>query len=156
TNARVHIFNGSGATSDEIYDLHGGELVAQTMYYESGIPTTYIAPGSNGSMVLDVGRLAGNPGTLDTSSFNGNLTMIGIGDIGSSGNNSTGPRTFGPNTLLLGYVFGWLPQDSAMPTFTGAPYAMWMPRQNQGGGSVLVPEQAAGVDDPNAYLRDHL
>jgi hypothetical protein len=156
SNARVHIFNGAGSTSDLMYELHGGELVSQTMYYESAIPTTYVAPGSSGTLVLDSGRLSGNPGTLDTSSFNGSLTFIGIGDIGSAGNAATGPRVFGPNTLLLGYVFGWLPQDSAMPTFSGPPYAMWLPRQNQGGGTVLVPEQAAGVDDEAAFLRDHL
>jgi len=156
TNARVHIFNGAGAASDEIYELHGGELVAQTMYYESSIPTTYIAPGSSGTLVLDTGRLAGNPGTLDTSSFSGSLTMIGIGDIGASGNPTpAGSRVFGPNTLLLGYIFGWLPLDASMPTFTGAPYAMWLPRQNQGGGSVLVSEQSAGVDD-QAQFREHL
>jgi hypothetical protein len=33
---------------------------------------------------------------------------------------------------------------------------MWLPRQNQGGGTLLVPEQAAGVDDEGAYLREHL
>jgi hypothetical protein len=156
SNARVHIFNGAGSTSDVMYELHGGELVSQTMYYESAIPSTYVAPGSSGTLVLDSGRLSGNPGTLDTSSFNGSLTFIGIGDIGSSGNPKSGPRNFGPNTLLLGYVFGWLPQDTAMPTFTGAPYAMWLPRQNQGGGSVLVQEQAAGVGDEAGFLRDHL
>jgi hypothetical protein len=155
--ARVRIFNGAGSTSDEIYELHNGELVAETMYYESAIPTTYIVPGSSGRLVLDSGRLSGNPGTLDTSSFSGNLTLSGIGDIGSSGSSPTpGPRVFGPNILLLGYVFGWLPQDAALPTFMGTPYAMWLPRQNQGGGTVLVPEQASGVDDQAEYLRDHL
>ncbi|MBV9597052.1 MAG: hypothetical protein JOZ87_09310, partial [Chloroflexi bacterium] len=157
TNARVHIFNGAGATSDEIYELHGGELVAQTMYYESAIPTTYIAPGSSGTLILDTGRLAGNPGLLDTSSFSGSLTLIGIGDIGASGNPMPpNSRVFGPNTLLLGYVFGWLPTDSALPTFTSGPYAMWLPRQNQGGGSVSVAEQAAGVDDQAQFQREHL
>jgi hypothetical protein len=157
TNARVHVFNGAGSTSDEIYELHGGELVVQTMYYESAIPTTYIAPGSSGTLVLDTGRLAGNPGLLDTSSFTGSVTLIGIGDIGASGNPlPPGSRVFGPNTLLLGYIFGWLPTDSALPTFTGGPYAMWLPRQNQGGGSVLVPEQSAGVDDQAQFLREHL
>jgi hypothetical protein len=155
SNARVHIFNGAGSTSDVMYELHGGELVSQTMYYESNIPTTYVAPGSSGTLVLDAGRLSGNPGTLDTSSFNGSLTFIGIGDIGSAGNPG-GPRVFGPNTLLLGYVFGWLPSDSGMPTFSGPPYAMWLPRQNSGGGTVLVGEQAAGVDDQASFLRDHL
>jgi hypothetical protein len=155
-NARVHVFNGAGSTSDVMYELHGAELISQTMYYESSIPTTYIAPGSSGTLVLDSGRLSGNPGTLDASSFSGSLTLIGIGDIGSSGNTTSGPRVFPPNTLLLGYVFGWLPQDSAMPSFAGAPYAMWMPRQNQGGGTVLVPEQSAGVDNESAFLRDHL
>ncbi len=156
SNARVHIFNGAGSTSDVMYELHGGELVSQTMYYESNIPTTYIAPGSSGTLVLDSGRLSGNPGTLDASSFSGSLTLIGIGDIGSSGNATSGPRVFGANTLLLGYVFGWLPQDSAMPTFATAPYAMWLPRQNQGGGSVLVSEQAAAIDDQASFMRDHL
>jgi hypothetical protein len=33
---------------------------------------------------------------------------------------------------------------------------MWLPRQNQGGGSVLVPEQTSGVDDQAEYLREHL
>jgi hypothetical protein len=159
SNARVHIFNGAGAESDEIYELHAGELVVQTMYYESGIPTTYIAPGSSGNLILDSGRIAGNPGTLDTSNFTGSLTLIGIGDIGASGNsgnNNSGRRVFGPNTLLLGYIFGWLPDDAAMPTFTAAPYAMWLPRQNNGGGTVPVEEQAAGIADPSQYLRDHL
>jgi hypothetical protein len=156
SNARVHIFNGAGSASDELYELYGGELVAQTMYYESNIPTTYIAPGSNGTLVMDSGRLSGNPGTLDSSSFSGSLTLIGIGDIGSSGNTTSGPRVFGANTLLLGYVFGWLPQDASMPTFSAPPYAMWLPRQNQGGGTVLVAEQAAGIDDEAAFLREHL
>jgi hypothetical protein len=156
SSARVHIFNGAGSTSDEVYDLHGGELVAQTMYYESAIPTTYIAPGSSGALVLDAGRLAGYPGTLDTSSFSGSLTLIGIGDIGASGNPTPGVRVFGPNTLLLGYIFGWLPLDAAMPVFTSPPYAMWLSRLNNQGGSVLVPEQAAGFDDQAKYLRDHL
>ena len=57
---------------------------------------------------------------------------------------------------MLGYIFGWLPLDASMPTFTGAPYAMWLPRQNQGGGSVLVSEQSAGVDDQAQFLREHL
>ena len=43
SNARVHIFNGAGSTSDVMYELHGGELISQTMYYESAIPTTYVA-----------------------------------------------------------------------------------------------------------------
>ena len=83
--------------------------------------------------------------------------MIGIGDIGASSNPTpAGPRNFGPNTLLLGYIFGWLPQDASLPTFTSAPYAMWLPRQNQGGGSVLVAEQSAGIDDQAQFLREHL
>ena len=43
-----------------------------------------------------------------------------------------------------------------MPTFATAPYAMWLPRQNQGGGSVLVSEQAAAIDDQASFMRDHL
>jgi hypothetical protein len=36
------------------------------------------------------------------------------------------------------------------------PYAWWVPRQVDGAGSKRAPEQAAGIADPQQYLRDHL
>ena len=153
TNARAHVFNGAGSSSDTMYELHGGEVVSQTMYYESNIPTTIVAPGSSGTLVLDNGKLDARPGKLDTSSFSGLFSLI---DMNAQANVS---RTFGPNSLVVGLQFGRVesPSDDAQPTFTGAPFALWLPRLNDGkGGTRYAPEQMGGVDDPDQFLRDHL
>jgi hypothetical protein len=136
-----------------MYELHGGELVSQTMYYESTISTTVVAPGSNGTLVLDNGKLAANPGKLDTSSFSGLFTLLNMNA------QEKVSRTFGPNSLVLGLQFGRVqpPSDDAQPNFTGGPYALWQPRLNDGkGGTHYVNEQMGGVDDPDQFFRDHL
>jgi hypothetical protein len=153
TNARVHVFNGAGSGSDLIYDLHGGELVAQTMYYESGYPTSLVGAGNTGTLVLDVGSFNSVQAAIDMSSFRGLFTLNGIGS--TSAGTSPGPRIFGPNSLLLGYHYGWV-GDDAPPIFTGQPYALWLPRHNNGGGADFVDEQEAGIADRKQFLRDHL
>src|SRR5262249_40425988 len=143
--------NSAGAASDQIYDLRGGEIVSQTEYYESNIGTTFVAPNSTGTLVLDSGRLSARPGTLDTSSFSGTLTLVNFGTAEHSS------RVFGSNALVLGFQFGWGPQDADPPTFSGQPYAFWEPRHNNGaGGTELVAEQSAGVADEAQFLRDHV
>jgi hypothetical protein len=153
TDAKVHIYNGAGSGSDAIYDLHGGELVAETMYYEgnpSGVSTALVTPNSSGTLVLDIGSFNATQGTVDTSTFGGLFTLNGIGAV------ANGHRVFGPNSLVMGFDFGSA-ADTTAPTFTGAPYALWLPRHNHGDGSAdLVPEQSAGVADESQFLRDHM
>jgi hypothetical protein len=151
TNARMHIFNGAGSASDVMYEVHSGELVSQTMYYESRIPTTFVMPGSSGTLVLDGGKIGGNPGKLDTSDFNGTFTLLNTGTAQNVHNR------FGSNSLVLGYQFGWGDSDRTSPTFSGGPFGFWEPRHNNGkGGTDLADEVSAGVPDENQYLRDHL
>lgn len=151
SNAKVHVFNGAGSASDQMYDLRGGELVAQTMYYESKIATLFVAPHSSGTLVLDSGRVHANPGIIDTSTFDGSLTLLNFGTA------ERVSRMFGPNTLALGFQFGWGPSNAELPTFTSAPYALWAPRHNDGkGGTAIIPEQSAGVADEAQFLRDHV
>ena len=153
TDAKVHIYNGAGSGSDAIYDLHGGELVAETMYYEgnpSGVSTALVTPNSSGTLVLDIGSFNPVQGMLDTSTFRGLFTLNGVGAV------ANGRRLFGPNSLVMGFDFGSA-ADTTAPTFTGAPYALWLPRHNRGSGAAdLVPEQSAGIADESQFLRDHM
>jgi hypothetical protein len=149
--ARVRIFNSAGAASDQIFDLREGEVITQTQYYEAAMPTTFVAPDSSGTLVLDSGRFSARPGTLNTSTFNGLFTMTNFGMAEHSS------RIFGPNSLVLGFQFGWGPDDAEPPRFSGPPYALWAPRHNNGkGGSNLASEQADGIVDKADYLRQHL
>lgn len=151
SSARLHVFNAAGSASDEIYELHSGELVAQTVYYESRIPTAFVAPGSNGTLVLDTGRLGASPGVLDTTGFSGQLTVLNMGTT------QNGSNRFGPESLVLGFQFGWGAADSDPPSFTGAPFAFWAPRHNNGrGGTDYAAEQSAGIPDEQQYLIQHL
>lgn len=151
--SRVHIFNGAGSASDELYAVRAGEVVAQTRYYEanpSGASTQLVAPDSSGTLVLDVGSFAATRGSIDTSTFSGLMT---INALAASAN---GARTFGPNSLVMGYDFGWRDDDNP-PTFTAAPFALLLPRHNNGaGGTEARPEQVAGMSDLNQFMREHL
>jgi hypothetical protein len=46
--------------------------------------------------------------------------------------------------------------EAVVPTFTGAPYALWLPRRSNTLGSDIVPEQQSGVSDSAQFMRDHL
>lgn len=158
SEARLHIFNGDGADSDAIYELHGGELIAETMFYQggvhNGIPDRLIAPNSSGTMVLDIGNFASSGGIIDASTFNGLLTINGFGEGPNTQPGHQPARAFGANTLLMGFDFGWA-NDSAPPTFSAQPYLFWLPRRNNGGGSDMAPESSAGVADAADFLRSH-
>jgi hypothetical protein len=121
------------------------------MYYESKITTAFVAPHSSGTLVLDSGRVHANPGIIDTTTFNGSLTLLNFGTAESVS------RSFGPNTLALGFQFGWGPTNAEPPTFASPPYALWAPRHNNGkGGTTIIPEQSAGVADDAQFMRDHI
>jgi hypothetical protein len=65
------------------------------------------------------------------------------------------PREFGPNSLILGYDFGWV-NDADPPTFSGPPYALWLPRHSNGGGSDVAPERQEGISEAGDFMREHL
>jgi hypothetical protein len=153
TASVLHIFNGAGSASDELYSLQRAEIVAETRYYEAnpgGVSSRLVAPNSSGRLVIDSGSFAPNLGTVDTSTFNGMLTINGLGAT------AHGPRVFGPNSLVMGYDFGWR-DDTVPPTFTGQPYALLLPRHNNGsGGTDRASDSIGGVSDLAQYMRDHL
>jgi hypothetical protein len=152
-NSTLHIFNGAGASSDQMYELHGGEIVADTRYYEGspggGVTPALVAPSSNGTLVLDQGSFNPSKATLDTSTFSGLFTMI---DIIST---ASGTRTFGANSLVLGLDFGSV-NDAAPPKLIDGPSAVWLARHSDRGGSEPVAEQVLGLADEAQFLRDHL
>jgi hypothetical protein len=156
TNAKLHIFNGAGSGSDQMYDVRGGgELVSQTVYFENdGGATNVLVPNGSGTLVMDAGRWSANPGSLDTSTFNGNLTITNYA-IANPGFTTK----LGANTFVMGFVFGWN-TDPGCPTFAGSPYAFWFGRHNTGTGgtdlSACSAESSVGVSDPDQFMRDHL
>ena len=157
TNARIHIFNGAGAGSDAVYEVHAGELVSQTHYLEgspNGAPATLVAPNTSGTLTLDAGNFAPNSGGIDTTTFSGLFTLTNFSNT-LSGNGSASARQFGPNSLVLGLSYGSA-SDAIAPSFSGGPYALWMPRRANTDGSDLVNEQQAGVADSTQFLHDHL
>jgi hypothetical protein len=56
---------------------------------------------------------------------------------------------------VLGLFYG-SPTDATPVTFSGGPYALWLPRRTNTNGSDTVPEQQAGIADSVQFLRDHL
>jgi len=158
SNARLHIFNGAGAGSDAVYQVLGGELVSQTHYYEGnpgGAPSTLVAPGSRGTLVLDAGNYAPTWGGIDTSSFVGLFTMTNYSNTLGINSTSLTARKFGPNSLVMGFAYG-SPTEGRAPTFTGAPYALLLPRRANSSGSDLVSEQLSGVTNKREFIRQHL
>ena len=150
TNARLHIFNGAGANSDVLYELHRGELIAQSMFFQGeadgGTRERLMAPGSSGTLVLDIGNFASEGGIVDTTTFRGSLTLIGLAEGRNTSEGQTPARAFGPNSLVMGYVFGW-GDDAMPPRFAAPPYAFLLGRHNNGqGGTDLVnaQDQVAG------------
>jgi hypothetical protein len=145
--ARASIFNGA-LGADTLYDVRdNSQLIAETVYEEglSQRPVSVLAAGGSGTVVLDSARLQSyTPGTFDASSFVGPVT---IDNVSSRGIAFRG----GANFLGLGVV-----SDSGTLDDSTAPYAWWEPRQTVGAGSRSAAEQAAGVADPQQYLRDHL
>jgi hypothetical protein len=158
SSARLHIFNGAGAGSDAIYELHAGELVSQTHYFEGnpgGSPAALVVPGSSGTLVLDAGNFAPTFGGIDTSTFRGLFTLTNFGNTLPGDSTALTARQFGPNSLVMGLFYG-SPAEATPPTFTGAPYALWLPRRINTQGSDLVADQQAGIPDEAQFMRDHL
>jgi hypothetical protein len=158
SSARLHIFNGAGAGSDAMYQLNGGELVSETHFFEGnpgGAPATLVVPGSNGTLALDSGNFSPAWGGIDTSTFSGLFTMINFNNTLSGDSTALTARQFGPNSMVLGLFYG-SPTEGITPTFTGAPFALWLPRRTNTLGSDIVPEQQAGVSDPAQFMRDHM
>jgi hypothetical protein len=162
TNGRLHIFNGAGANSDVVYELHRGELIAEGMFFQGdadgGTRERLIAPGSNGTLVLDIGNFASEGGIVDTTTFRGLLTLIGLAEGRNTSEGQTPIRAFGPNSLVIGYDFGW-GDDATPPRFSGQPYAFLLGRHNNGqGGTDLAnsQDQVAGVNDVSQFVQQHL
>ncbi len=162
TGARLHIFNGAGANSDVEYEVHQGELVSEGMFFQGaadgGTRERLVAPGSSGSLVLDTGLFASDGGIVDTATFHGLVTLIGMSEGPNTQAGQHPARVFGPNTLLLSYDFGWT-NDDTPPTFSGAPYAFLLGRHNTGqGGTDLnnAQEHTAGVTDVSQFIQQHL
>ncbi len=159
SNARLHIFNGAGAGSDAVYELHNGELVSETHYFEGspggGSPATLVVPGSNGTMVLDSGNFAPTVGGIDTSTFRGLFTLTDFSNTLAGNSSALTARQFGPNSLVLGLGYG-SPPEGTPPTMTGAPSGLWLPRRANTQGSDLVPEQETGISNAAQFMRDHL
>jgi hypothetical protein len=158
SNARLHIFNGAGAGSDAMYELHGGEIVSQTHYSEgnpSGSPATLVAPNSSGTLVIDGGSFAPTWGGIDTSTFSGLFTLTNFTNSLSGNSTTLTARRFGKNSLVMGLSYG-SPTEAAPPTFSGTPYALWLPRRANTHGSDLVAERQTGISDAVQFTRDHL
>jgi hypothetical protein len=158
SGARLHIFNGAGAGSDAVYELHRGEIVSQTHYFEGnpgGSPATLVVPGSNGTLVIDGGNFAPSIGGIDTSTFSGLFTLANFSHTLAGNSTALTARVFGPNSLVLGLSYGSA-TEGTHPTFAGAPYALWLPRRGNATGSDLASEQQAGVSDAAQFMRDHL
>jgi hypothetical protein len=158
SNARLHVFNGAGAGSDAVYELHGGELVSETHYFEGnpgGAPATLVAPGSSGTLVLDSGNFAPTIGGVDTSTFNGLFTLTNYTNTLAGNSTALTARRFGPNSMVLGFSFG-SPTEATPPSFTAGPFALWMPRRANSSGSDIVAEQQAGFADAGQFMHDHL
>ncbi len=162
TNARLHIFNGAGANSDVEYEVHQGELVSKGMFFQGaadgGTRERLVAPGSSGTLVLDTGLFASDGGIIDTSTFRGLVTLVGMSEGPNTQAGQRPMRVFGPDTLLLSYDFGWT-DDAAAPRFTRPPYAFLLGRHNTGqGGTDLAnaQEQTAGVTDVSQFMQQHL
>jgi hypothetical protein len=151
--ATLRVFNAAGAGSTSMYSLAGGELVSETVYYESNVPTNFIAGGSNGTLVLDSGKVQAK--SVDTSQF-GAGSMASLLNIFTTGQVQV---SFGQNALALGFAYGSQGAGQplpAEPSFGDGQHALWLPRSNAGGGSRLRDERAALTTDDESYLRDHL
>jgi hypothetical protein len=114
-----------------------------------------LTPGSSGTLVLDSGNFSPTFGGIDTSTFTGLFTLTNFGNTLALNSTALTARQFGPNSLVMGLFYGSASEATA-PTFTSAPYALWLPRRSNAQGSDLVPEQQAGVNDPAQFMRDHL
>jgi len=143
----VTIFNGA-LGADTLYDVRDNStLVAETIYAEatSQRPVSVLAPGGSGQLVLDAGKLHSyTPGNFDASTFSGQVTVDNMGTSGIA-------FKAGADFLGLGVV-----SDTGTVQATTAPFAWWEPRQTDGSGTKASAEQAAGIADPQQYLRDHL
>jgi hypothetical protein len=148
TNGGVlHIFNGSACCSTgAMYDAQSGStIVSQNMYSEAGAPTQLVAPNGNGTVVADVGKVAGKSGTAaNTSSFTGVSVLQNL--LGMDG----APLVGGANSLLFGNT------SSSDPTGASTSFLNWGARHDAGGGATAeVGEKSAGVTDPTAFVRSH-
>jgi len=158
SDARLHIFNGAGAASDAMYQLAGGEIVSLTHYYEGnpgGAPSTLVAPRSSGTLVLDGGSFAPVWGGIDTSTFVGLFTLTNFTNTLANNSTSLTARRFGPNSLVMGLSYG-SPTEGTSPSFSGSPYALWMPRRSTSSASEAMPERQSGFTDRNQFMREHL
>jgi hypothetical protein len=159
SSARLHVYNGAGAASDALYELHNGEIISETHYFEGnpggGSPATLVVPGSSGTLVVDSGNFAPTVGGIDTSTFRGLFTLINFSNTLAGDSTALTARKFGPNSLVMGLFYG-SPTEATPPTFMSAPYALWLPRRTNAHGSDLVGEQQAGISDAAQFLRDHL
>jgi hypothetical protein len=156
--ARLHVFNGAGASSDAIYEVHNGELISETHYFEgnpANAPATLVVPGSSGTLVLDGGNFAPIIGGIDTSTFSGLFTLTNFGNTLGGDSAALSARRFGPNSLVMGFFYGSRTEGTA-PSFAGPPYVLWQPRRGNTGGSDRIDEQQAGVSDTTQFMRDHL
>jgi hypothetical protein len=162
TAAKLRVFNGAGANSDVEYEVHQGELVAESVFFQGeadgGTPERLVAPGSSGTLVLDTNLFASDGGIVDTRSFHGLLTLLNASEGHNTPDGQTPARAFGPNSLVLSYEYGWT-DDATPPSFTRAPYAFLLGRHNTGqGGTDLAnsQEQVAGVGDLSQFIQQHL
>ncbi|MBV9328285.1 MAG: hypothetical protein JO352_31605 [Chloroflexi bacterium] len=162
TAARLHVFNGAGANSDVEYEVHQGELVAEGMFFQGeadgGTPERLVAAGSSGTLVLDTNLFASDGGIVDTTSFRGLLTLVNTSEGHNTPDGRAPARAFGPNSLILGYEYGWT-DDATPPRFTRPPYALLLGRHNTGqGGTDLINSQAqvGGVGNLSQFIQQHL
>jgi hypothetical protein len=162
TGAKLHVFNGAGANSDVEYEVHQGELVAESMFFQGeadgGTPERLVAPGSSGALVLDTNLFASDGGIVDARSFHGLFTLVNTSEGHNTRAGQPPARAFGPNSLILSYAYGWS-DDATPPRFSGPPYAALLARHNTGqGGTDLVntQDQVGGVGDLSQFIQQHL
>jgi hypothetical protein len=143
----LRIFNGASCcTSGSIYDVQGGStIVSQNMYFENGSPGQLIAPNGNGTVVADVGKVDGKPGTAaNASTFTGTALLQNL--FGMNG----APLVGGANALLFGNT------SSSNPTDSSTKYVNWGGRHDAGGGATTeIAEKAVGVTDTVGFARAH-
>ncbi len=160
-NSVVHWVCGTtGSGQGPIYQvLSGGTLVACNVYGENGDnrPTILVAPNSNGTLVVDGGRLIGDSVNCDVSSFTGSVAICNI-SLATNHLDGTqgGTVVMGNNALFLGVTF---PIGTAYSVGGATQYAILCPRQtvlNGSGTSNQLVEASAGVADIPGYIRDHL
>src|SRR5260370_20014357 len=106
-------------------------------------------------MFIDGGNFAPLIGGSDTSTFSGLFTLTNFSNTLAGNSTALTARKFGPNSLVMGLAYGSA-TEAAPPTFTAAPYALWLPRRTNTSGSDVASEQQAGVADNAQFIRDHL